>query len=93
MLLGAELHIHTDHKNIVNVGDSSERHLQWISYVDEYSLTLHYVIGLRNVIADTFSSLLHQDDMSDIVGKKAITEDSDWLIILLLMTGKYSTAL
>ena len=42
MLLGAELHIHTDHKNILNVGDSSERHLRWISYVDEYSPTLHY---------------------------------------------------
>jgi hypothetical protein len=24
MLLGAELHIHTDQKNILNVGDSSE---------------------------------------------------------------------
>jgi hypothetical protein len=30
MLLGAEIHIHTDHKNILNVGDSSERCLQWI---------------------------------------------------------------
>jgi hypothetical protein len=30
MLLGAELHIHTDPKNILNVGDSSEQHLQWI---------------------------------------------------------------
>ena len=27
MLLGAELHNHTDHKNILNVGDSSERRL------------------------------------------------------------------
>ncbi len=34
--------------------------------------------GLRNVIADTFSRLLHQDDTSAIVGKKAITEDSEW---------------
>jgi hypothetical protein len=77
MLLGAELHIHTDHKNILNVGDSSEQCLQWISYVDEYSPTLHYVEGLRNVIADTFSRLSRQDDTSAIVGKKAITEDSE----------------
>jgi hypothetical protein len=76
MLLGAELHIHTDHKNILNFGDSSERRLQWISYVDEYSPTLHYVKGPRNVIADTFSRLSRQDDTSTIVGKKVITKDS-----------------
>ena len=50
MLLGAELHIHTDHKNILHVGDSSERRLRWISYIDEYSPTLHYVEGPLNVI-------------------------------------------
>ncbi len=69
--------IHTDHKNILNVGDSSEQHLQWISYVDEYSPTLHYVEGPRKVIADTFSRLLRQDDTSAVVEKKAITEDSE----------------
>ena len=36
MLLGAELHIHTNHKNILNIGDSSQRCLRWILYVDEY---------------------------------------------------------
>jgi hypothetical protein len=77
MLLGAAIHIHTDHKNILNVGDSSERCLRWISYVDEYSPTLHYVEGPRNVIADTFSRLLRQDDTSALVGKKATTEDSE----------------
>jgi hypothetical protein len=35
MLLGAELHIYTDHKNILNVGISSERWLRWIFYVDK----------------------------------------------------------
>ncbi len=59
MLLGSELHIHTDHKHILNVGDSSEQCLQWISYIDEYSPTSHYVEGPRNVIADTISCLLH----------------------------------
>jgi hypothetical protein len=77
MLLGAKLHIQTDHKNILNAGDSSEWHLQWISYVEKYSPTLHYVEGPCNVIADTFSCLLHQDDTSAIVGKKAITEGSE----------------
>ena len=57
MLLGAELHIYTDHKNILNVGDSSERRLRWISYVDEYGPNIHYIEGPRNVIVDTFSSL------------------------------------
>ena len=77
MLFGAELHIHTDHKNILNVGDASEHHLQWISYINEYGPTLHYVEGPLNVIADTFSRLSCLDDTSALVGKKAITEDSD----------------
>jgi hypothetical protein len=67
MLLGAELHIHTDHRNIFNVGDSSERRLRWISYVNECSPTLHYVEGPCNVIADTFSRLSRQDDTSALV--------------------------
>jgi hypothetical protein len=70
MLLGAELHIYTDHKNILNVGGSSERWLRWISYVDEYGPTIHYIEGPCNVIADTFSRLLRKDVPSTLVGKK-----------------------
>jgi hypothetical protein len=54
MLLGAELHVHTDHKNILSIGDSSQQRLCWIFYVDEYGPELHYVEGPHNVIADTF---------------------------------------
>jgi hypothetical protein len=36
MLPGAELHVHTDHKNILSIGDSSQQLLCWISYIDEY---------------------------------------------------------
>ncbi len=43
MLLGAELHVYTDHKNILNVGNLSEQWLHWISYVDEYGPTIHYI--------------------------------------------------
>ncbi len=71
MLLGAELHIHTDHKNTLNIRDSSQCRLQWISYVDEYDPELHYVEGSANVVADTFSRLSRKDTpASPAVGKK-----------------------
>ena len=71
MLLGAELHVHTNHMNILNIGDSSQRQLHWILYVDEYGPELHYVEGPLNVIADTFSRLSRNDVSSPLVGKKA----------------------
>jgi hypothetical protein len=77
MLLGAELHIYTYHKNILHVGDSSERRLRWISYVDEYGPNLLYIEGPRNVIADTFSRLSCKDVPSTLVGKKAAHSVSD----------------
>jgi hypothetical protein len=77
MLLGAELHVHTDHKNILGIGDSSQQRLRWISYVDEYGPELHYVEGPCNVIADTFSRLSHSNVSSPLVGKKAAYVDSD----------------
>jgi hypothetical protein len=52
MLLGAELHVHTDHKNILSIGDSPQQCLCRISYVDEYGPKLYYVEGPCNVIAD-----------------------------------------
>ncbi len=77
MLLGAELHIHTNHKNILNIVDSSQRRLQWISYVDEYGPELHYVEGSANVVADTFSWLSWKDALaSPAVGKKQPAEHS-----------------
>jgi hypothetical protein len=77
MLLCAELHIYTDHMNILNVGNLSERQLRWISYVDEYGPTIHYIEGPHNVIADTFSKLLRKDVPSTLVGKKAAHVVSD----------------
>ncbi len=75
MLLGAELHIHTDHKNILNIGDSSQHRLWWISYVDEYDTELHNVEYSANVVAGTFSRLSQKDTSeSPAVGKKQPAE-------------------
>jgi hypothetical protein len=52
--------------------------LRWISYVDEYGPTLHYVEGPLNIIADTLSRLSRNDnDSSALVGKKAASVVSD----------------
>ena len=72
MLHGAELHIYTDHKNILNVGNLSEQQLCWISYVDEYGPNIHYIEGQCHVIADTFSRLLRKD-VPSTWGRKQLT--------------------
>ena len=48
-----------------------------ISYVDEYGPRIHYIEGPCNVIADTFSRLLHKDVPSILVGKKVAHVVSD----------------
>ena len=43
--LGAVINIHTDHTNILHLRDLSQRHLWWITYIDEFGPTLHYIKG------------------------------------------------
>jgi hypothetical protein len=89
----SELHIYTDHKNILNVGNLSERRLRWISFVDEYGPTVHYIEGPRIIIADTCTKLLHKDVPSTLVGKKVahVVSDSELesLYSSLMMMKKY----
>jgi hypothetical protein len=74
MLLCATITIHTDHRNILSIGDLSQQCLHWISYVDEYGPTLKYIEGPRNVIADHFLQMPWSDDQaSPTVGKKNAT--------------------
>jgi hypothetical protein len=63
MLYGCnELHIHTDHRNLTFNTLNSERVLRWRLFIEEYKplfhyITLHYIKGEHNVLADALSRL------------------------------------
>lgn len=54
MLLGINLEIHTDHKNLT-FNSSNERVRRWRLLLEEFKYDLHYTPGKENVIADVIS--------------------------------------
>ena len=57
MLLGGNLKIYTDHKNLIFRTLSLERVLRWRMYMEQFYYTLEYLEGEKNILADCFSRL------------------------------------
>ena len=56
-LLGAEIVIYTDHKNLLSDNTINNRVFRWKATIEEYGPTLMYIKGHKNVQADALSRL------------------------------------
>jgi len=57
MLLGQQIEVFTDHKNLVHKHFNTERVVQWRLLSEEFGLKLTCVKGVNNIIADAPSRL------------------------------------
>ena len=57
ILYGGRITVYTDHQNLTFKTLSVQRILRWRIFMDEFDLTLKYIKGKDNVLADCFSRL------------------------------------
>ena len=77
MLLGAYIHIHTDHKNLTFDNLTTQRVLRWRSYLEEYLPKINYIEGPKNILADNLSRLHRLPTADELANAAHLVPPSD----------------
>jgi hypothetical protein len=77
MLLGADIHTFTDHKNLTFNTLKMQRVLCWRTKIEEFSPMLHYIEGPHNILANNLSRLHCLVTPAQIAERKKLVEPVD----------------
>ncbi len=101
MLLGAILHIHTDHLNITTNNTTPDIVIPWLNYVEQFNPYIQYIPGKGNIIfhmlswLDCLEEYVLSKDKEAFVPKDSVSNGmefvDDQLVIRCLSLSKISS--
>ncbi len=77
MLLGTNIDVFMDHKNLTFDTLKTQHVLCWHTKIEEFSLMLHYIEGPRNILANNLSTLHPLVSLVQIVEGKKLLEPAE----------------
>ncbi len=91
MLLGAVLHIHTDHLSITTNNTTPDCIICWLNYVEQFNPYIHFIPNKDNVIVNKLSwldcieeSVLPKDKQIFVL-KDSVTKWG-WILLMILFS-------
>jgi hypothetical protein len=77
VLLGADIHVRRDHKNLTFDTLNTQRMLLWRTKIEEFPTMLHYIKGPRNILANNLLRLHHLVTPAQIAKEKKLVEPAE----------------
>ena len=79
ILLGHEITVYTDHKNLTYKNFNTDRVMRWRLILEEFGLTLKYIKGTDNVVADALSRLDKESNPAHNLCHLQMMDDTEFL--------------